>query len=82
MKNTYKDAAMEFSRCARTGRPPCLEQPASRGGLSKLNSVSYVEVNVFLGELGFRTLLSENPRQLITGRAPTEARAPDSLERR
>ena len=30
------------------------------GGLSKLNSVVDVEVDVFLGELGFRTLLSEN----------------------
>jgi hypothetical protein len=61
MKNTYKDAAMEFSRCARTERPPCLEQPASRDGLSKLNSVFHVEVNVFLGEPRIRT------SKLITG---------------
>ena len=55
MKNTYKDAAMEFSRCARTD-----VRRASRSrlvaGLSKLNSVGYVEVDVVLGELGHRTM--------------------------
>ena len=57
VKNTVS-AAMEFSRCARAA--PALKTTPN-GGLSKLNSVSYVEVNVILGELGFRTLLSENP---------------------
>src|SRR5262252_5470170 len=36
-KNTCV-AAMEFSRCARVA-PPYRERPASRAGLSKLNSV-------------------------------------------
>ena len=40
------------------GRPPCLEKPASRGGLSKLNSVAYAEVDVLLGELGYRTAVA------------------------
>jgi hypothetical protein len=47
------------------------------GGLSKLNSVVFVEVDVVLGEPSIRTT-----EVIRTGSAPTEARAPDSLERR
>ena len=52
MKNTMI-ATMEFSRCARDGAHLSTTtdavQPASRG-LSKLNSVLHVEVDVFPGE--------------------------------
>jgi hypothetical protein len=44
---------MEFSRCTRTERPPCIEMPAfETASLSKLNSVrkTDVEVDVLLGE--------------------------------
>jgi hypothetical protein len=54
MKNTYKDAAMEFSRCARTGRPPCLEKPPWERSL-KTQQRGYVEVDVVLGEPVDRT---------------------------
>jgi hypothetical protein len=59
-----------------------LAQRGSRleGGLSKLNSVVDVEVDVILGEPRFRTDPTIGP--IETGSAPTEARAPDSLERR
>ncbi len=46
---------MEFSRCARAGRPRSREGRPG-GGLSKLSSVTLdVEVDVVLGELGHRT---------------------------
>jgi hypothetical protein len=44
---------MEFSRCARNGSAQ-LEKPAC-AGLSKLNSVYLVEVDVDLGEPAYRT---------------------------
>src|SRR5438552_7944452 len=42
---------MEFSRCARARARHMREQPLSRAGLSKLNSVTTAEVDVIPGEL-------------------------------
>jgi len=43
----------------RTGRVPAIrEKAAFEGGLSKLNSVVIVEVDVLLGELGIRTAVA------------------------
>ena len=41
---------MEFSRCTRA-QPAQHETPARTAGLSKLNSVRNIEVDVILGEL-------------------------------
>ena len=49
-KNTFV-AAMEFSRCAGPAGPST-EQTRLAAGLSKLNSVRYIEVDVIPGELG------------------------------
>lgn len=61
---------------------------ASRA-VSQNSTAWLVEVDVFLGELAYRTdkayrarLKSGTEMHPSTGRAPTEARAPDSLERR
>jgi hypothetical protein len=61
-KRTRVDVAMEFSRCARDGAR------TAKDGLSKLNSVVDVEVDVVLGELGHRTI-----RRSSTGRAPNRS---------
>ena len=49
---------MEFSRCARAGARPAIETAAPEDGLSKLNSVRNIEVDVLLGELGNRTAVA------------------------
>jgi hypothetical protein len=54
------------------------EKTASKDGLSKLNSVPHVEVDVFLGELDHWT--SKN--KLIDRPSASGVRAPASLERR
>jgi hypothetical protein len=61
----------------RTGRCPPYERKPPRGRSLKTQQRGYVEVDVLLGELGIRTAVA-----IETGRAPTGARAPDSLERR
>jgi hypothetical protein len=48
-KNTGIDVAMEFSRCARARARPTRER-RRRAGLSKLNSMRDIEVDVVLGE--------------------------------
>src|SRR2546429_9256947 len=45
IRRTRCVSTMEFSRCARTGARPACERPPG-GGLSKLNSVCHVEVDV------------------------------------
>src|SRR2546423_205441 len=52
-KNTLC-VAMEFSRCARTARPPRENRPIT-GGLSKLSSDCLLEVDIVLGDLVDRT---------------------------
>ena len=52
-KNSGIDVAMEFSRCTRDAAHQ-KNQP-TRAGLSKLNSVRHIEVDVVLGELGVLT---------------------------
>jgi hypothetical protein len=57
---------MEFSRCTRAA--PTENRRLEADGLSKLNSVRYVEVDVFLGDLVNRT-----ERELHqTGQEPPE----------
>jgi hypothetical protein len=62
-KNTCV-ATMEFSRCTRA--TPTEKTAASSNGLSKLNSVKYVEVDVFLGDLvtGRRKSFHQRARSL------------------
>ena len=67
-KNTCV-ATMEFSRCTRAGARPAREKPHQRHGLSKLNSVRNVEVDVVLGEPRHRTKLSRE-RHRRTRRLP------------
>jgi hypothetical protein len=79
-KNTGIDVAMEFSRCTRTA-PPYERLPADGwAGLSKLNSVRplFVEVDVCSRRAG----LPDGCGKPSKGPAPTGVRAPDSLERR
>ena len=64
--------AMEFSRCARTGSAT---ENRHMTGLSKLNSVRR-------GRRYSRRTREQDGLNHLTGRAPTEANAPVSLERR
>ncbi len=66
---------MEFSRCARAGAHR--EPPPNADGLSKLNSVNDIEVDVLLGDLVYRTEIDPS-----NGPGASGVRAPDSLERR
>ena len=52
-KNTGIDVAMEFSRCTRTApHYERLPAPMARAGLSKLNSVRNIEVDVYSRRAG------------------------------
>ena len=74
-KNTGIDVAMEFSRCARARARPTRES-RPRAGLSKLNSMRDIEVDVILGELNGLTA------ETIKGFSAYRRVSTDSLERR
>ena len=59
------------------GPVPTENRPLNADGLSKLNSVNDIEVDVLLGDLVYRTEIDPS-----NGPGASGVRAPDSLERR